>query len=450
MPIRVLMVTGAYPPEPSGGGLQCQQLIKALGSAAACRVLTTSTDATLPATQTVDGVSVERIYVTPGRMSSELAALWRLAWTLARCLGACDVVHMHGVSRKLILIRAMAAFWRKPLALTLHTAGHDEPETVRAQGAALWRAYRRAAAVLAASPLLEAAYRASGLPIDRFVAIPNGVDTEWFRPVEASARAVLRRSLGLDQRLWILFVGFFSQEKGPHRLFEAWARIQADFSTPTGLIFIGATKPGHAEIDPSLIQQIRAQADASGLGDRLVVIERTDEIERYDQAADLFVLPSTREAMPMALLEAMACGLACVACRLPGSTDTLIEHRVNGWLVAPEQSEELSSALRTLLTDAGLRQTLGRAARQRIASLYTAERTARRHLAVYQTLRDRPNPANLPVQDPIVAQGSRLKAQDHSHSGRIIGWQHDLTTWSFGHPLQPSAFSLQLPRNISS
>ena len=69
-------------------------------------------------------------------------------------------------------------------------------------------------------------------------------------------------------------------------------------------------------------------------------------IEQSLRAANIFALPSVREAMPMALLEAMSSGLPAVASRMPGATDAIIEDGRNGILVTPGDSEGLASAIR--------------------------------------------------------------------------------------------------------
>ena len=115
---------------------------------------------------------------------------------------------------------------RKPIVLTLHTAGYDEPEAVERQGSlALW-AFMSADRHMSVSPLLVDAYLAFGLPPERIDLVPNGIDTARFAPTVD--RAALRRDLHLPvERPVIAFVGFFSDDKQPQVLFEAWMRLQA-------------------------------------------------------------------------------------------------------------------------------------------------------------------------------------------------------------------------------
>jgi hypothetical protein len=96
-------------------------------------------------------------------------------------------------------------------------------------------------------------------------------------------------------------------------------------------------------------------------------VESTLEIERYFRACDLYVLPSIREGLPIALLEAMASGLPCIATAIAGSTDTLLEDR-RGWLVPADDRPALTAALEALMADDEERRRCGAAARDLIVS----------------------------------------------------------------------------------
>ena len=103
--------------------------------------------------------------------------------------------------------------------------------------------------------------------------------------------------------------------------------------------------------------------------------------------AEVFVLPSRWEGMPNALLEAMACGLPCVATRVSGTEDILRDGE-NGLLVEPEQPEPLADALRRVLVDATLALRLGQAARATVVERYAVTRIVDQCLALYQSLLD--------------------------------------------------------------
>jgi glycosyltransferase involved in cell wall biosynthesis len=142
-----------------------------------------------------------------------------------------------------------------------------------------------------------------------------------------------------------------------------------------GLVMIGATQSIHGEVDTELAPAIRAQAARDGLADRLFFVESTRAIEQYFRAADAYVLPSIREGLPIALLEAMSSALPCVATRIEGSTDGLVDDRVNGILVAPDAETEMAAAIRLVLNDAGTAARLGAAARRTVLDRYSIAKT---------------------------------------------------------------------------
>jgi len=376
----VLMVTGAYFPELSSGGLQCRAVARLLRDRVRVRVLTTAIDPDLPERSMDGDVEVSRVVV--GRAG----AARRLAAHLLRLVSASDVVHLHGYSRKNIPVSIAAKLFRAPIVLSLHTSNFDEPATIAAHGAPARWSLRAASLYLTVSRALTEACARAGLPRERVREVANGVDLDRFRPAAAAERPALRRALGLpaDPPV-VLFVGFFSREKQPDVLFDAWRRArQAGWSST--LVFVGATQSAYFEVDDRLAADIRARATAAGAADAVVFVDPTPRIEDYYRAADVFVLPSSREGLPVALLEAMACGLPAVASRLPGATDVAIEDGVSGVLVPPGDAAALGDALSRILSDRAFAAALGAAARDRAAARFSAQRTADGWLEAYRAV----------------------------------------------------------------
>src|SRR5206468_4407890 len=152
------------------------------------------------------------------------------------------------------------------------------------------------------------------------------------------------------------------------------------------LVFIGATGSSYQEIDTALARTIRERAARDALSDRVFFVESTPAIDRYFRAVDVYVLPSIREGLPIALLEAMASGLACIATRLPGSTDVLINDGLSGCLVAPDDREGFAAAIGSLIADRARALRYGAAARQTVLDQYSIQRTAGAWLAAYREL----------------------------------------------------------------
>jgi glycosyltransferase involved in cell wall biosynthesis len=297
------------------------------------------------------------------------------------------VIHVHGVSTKNTFVTAVATLFRRPIVISLHTMGADEPGPIRKRGALAWWAFRRASRYLGVSPVLTRSLLDAGMPAARVELVPNGIDTGRFTPATVAERRELRRAAGYDgEGPVLLFVGFFSHDKQPRVLFDAWLRLYDDHHVDAAAWFVGATKSDYAEVDASIADGMQRDATSRGRADRLVFTGQVHDVHRYVRAADVFVLPSRREGLPVALMEAMSSALPCVASRLPGATDTLIEDGVSGLLVPPGDVAAFASAVTTLLADPARASAMGTAARQVILDRFANEKIAGRWLKSYETV----------------------------------------------------------------
>jgi glycosyltransferase involved in cell wall biosynthesis len=175
----------------------------------------------------------------------------------------------------------------------------------------------------------------------RVAVIPNGVDLTRFSGAE--------RILHSPPRL--LFVGRLSPQKNVMLLLRALDGVSADFNT---------TLVGDGELEGELRQA------ATDLGLKNVVFhgraDGTELLELY-QNADIFVLPSEREGMPLVLLEALAMGLPIVATDVPGNRDVVLDGQ-NGALVPPGDPDRLRQALVCVASDLGQYRRLSVRSRQ--------------------------------------------------------------------------------------
>ena len=207
---------------------------------------------------------------------------------------------------------------------------------MKAQGRLAWWAFRSASFTLSVSPALTAASVAAGLPAGRFRDVPNGVDPVRFAPPSPGERAALRQELGLpaDGPI-VLFVGIFSRDKQPQVLFEAWLKLQTE--RRTGLdagVRRRDQSRGSSRPTRSLAAGIRDAAGPLRLRRPLAVGAADAAVSRTTSAPPTCSSCRRRaRACRSSLLEAMACGLPCVASRLPGSTDVMIDSGRNGQLV---------------------------------------------------------------------------------------------------------------------
>ena len=198
--------------------------------------------------------------------------------------------------------------------------------------------------------------------------IPNGVDITRFNSTHADNAIDGREQVAVC-------VSKLRYEKGIDVLLQAWCLVHEQ--TPQArLVIVGAG---------SLQFQLECLAKALGIANSVEFTGLQSDIPAQLHRGSLAVLPSRWEGMPNALLEAMACGLPCVATRVSGSED-IIQHGVNGLLVGSEDYRGMAQALLTLLRDPLLAQKYGQAARETVERHYSLEQIMDRYVELYQRM----------------------------------------------------------------
>jgi glycosyltransferase involved in cell wall biosynthesis len=225
-----------------------------------------------------------------------------------------------------------------PLIIKLHGSDINvHAADGKLQAAQLRWAARRAFAVVCVSEALRQRAIALGVPADKAVVVRNGVDTEHFRPLP---REEARAQTGQPaQRRSVLFVGNVLATKGVRELLLAFEHVGRQIPD-LDLVVIGEG----AESD-----WLRTKAKAAGLDARVRLVGRVDHaaLGPWFNAADLVCLPSHMEGLPNVLMEAMACGVPCVATRVGGIPEVVSEH--SGELVPVHDVPALAAALRNVL-----------------------------------------------------------------------------------------------------
>src|SRR5437588_2482829 len=366
---RVLMVVGAYYPELAGGSLQCRTLMQALHDRVAFAVLTTTGDRRLPVNDRIDGVPVHRVFVDPGRLASKISGTWRLLRLAPRLAKTVDIFHFHGFTQKMLMLVALARLFGRSTIEKMTSLGWDDPVAIRSHRLGRWLQAAQMAAdrLVAVNPAFVDRCRAAGVPDKKISLIPNGVDIERFVPADPAGRDRLRARLQLPAGVpLVTFVGFWSPEKGPDVLFDAWRMACGETQIAAALVFIGSTDPRHPEVSPALVARVRQQVERDRLASRVFFVERAENIADFLRASDIFAVPSSREGLSNALLEAMAAGLPCIVGSIPMVSDAVINDCVNGFIVPPRDVTALARCLSRLLSDAKLRSTTGRRARETV------------------------------------------------------------------------------------
>jgi glycosyltransferase involved in cell wall biosynthesis len=224
----------------------------------------------------------------------------------------------------------------------------------------LGRTIRRATAVCALSNEHIRESRASRhLDRDRLIVLPNGVDTEKFRPRDKSSKLI--SEYGLEGKTVVLFVGNLQYFKGLHLLIEALSGIN---DSDVMLLVVGG---GYEEA------KLKRLVNARHMGERVVFAgpkSHDEELPLYYGLADFLVLPSTRsESFGLAALEAMASGIPVIVSSLPGPSRLVDEGR-DGLVTRAGDTADLREKIGQLLYDRERRLAMGGAAREKAVEKY--------------------------------------------------------------------------------
>jgi colanic acid/amylovoran biosynthesis glycosyltransferase len=189
-----------------------------------------------------------------------------------------------------------------------------------------------------------------------------GVDPQQFTPAPAdssvsaeSANESANKSMA-DQRL--LFVGRLAAAKGLPILLQSLAALK--LSCPNIQLTVVGDGPDRAELT-SQVQSLGLAAQVEFVG-----YQSPAAVRGYLQAADVFVMSSFAEGVPVVLMEAMMSGVPVVATQIAGVSE-LVEDGINGFLVPPSDPQALSDHIQKLLADAELRQRLGAQGQLKVA-----------------------------------------------------------------------------------
>jgi phosphatidylinositol alpha-1,6-mannosyltransferase len=281
-----------------------------------------------------------------------------------------DVVHAGRVLPEGLVALAVARFSRIPFVVYAH--GEEittwrQPRKLRAMA----YVYRHADRVIANSEFTRRELLKLGVAADRITLIYPGVDVARFRP--GGVQADLRAGLGLSgsQKL-VLSVGRLSRRKGFDQTIRAIARLRAE-GIDVHYVIIGIGE------DRDYLQRIARECSAEAAVHLLGHVAPED-LPRWYAAADVFAMPNRsingdNEGFGMVFLEAAACGKPAIA-GVDGGTGDAVLDGITGCRVNGASLDDVSAALRRLLTDADLAQRFGRNGRERALDQFSWERVA--------------------------------------------------------------------------
>lgn len=378
--IKVLMLSWEYPPHSVGGlARHVEELAEALAAQGVEIHVLSIGKPENPKLEERNGVIVHR--VEPYSISAPNFLLWvqqlnlrfvEEAVKIFNAAGPFDLLHAHDW---LVAFagRALKHGYTVPLLATIHATEAGRNQGIHTEDQHFihsiewWLTYEAWKVIVCSEHMQEEVKGLFGLPGDKIMIIPNGVNPQKFQAA--------RQNVSFGSEKIIFFVGRLVREKGVHVLLEAAPQVLAGEGNVK--FVIAGTGPMEA--------QLKHQAHILGLGNKVEFWGYIDDDTRNSlyQQAYLAVFPSLYEPFGIVALEAMAAGVPVVVSDT-GGMGQIISHGVNGLKAYPGDSRSLATNILQALKNEVLRQELKNNGKRSIEDLYSWARIAANTAKVYQ------------------------------------------------------------------
>jgi glycogen(starch) synthase len=388
--LSVMFLTWEFPPRVIGGiSPHVFYLSKALAKNGMKVHVVTCDFPGAPAHETVDGVEVYRIdsYKNPSpdfatwvylmnlNMQKEAAAI------AARLEEKVDVFHAHDWLVATAGIGLKHVF-RKPLLVTMHSTEigrrdgiHTSTERMIAETEA-WLTYEAWKVICCSQYMVSHVKWAFGLPDDKLVMVPNGVNVQVYEDVRKQDLASFRSAFALPEEKLVLFVGRLVYEKGAHVLINSIPRVLEKVNAKFVIVGSGYMKDQLSNIVRSM-----------GLEHKVLFTGFIDEVSllKLQCCADVSVVPSLFEPFGIVALEAMAAKSPVVVSDT-GGLGEIVDHDVTGVKVYSNNTESLAWGVTKVLLDEKYRNSLRENAYKKIQEKYDWEKIAQQTSRIYEAV----------------------------------------------------------------
>jgi glycosyltransferase involved in cell wall biosynthesis len=212
--------------------------------------------------------------------------------------------------------------------------------------------------------------------LDYGIVIKNGIDTNHFFK-NSIKRIQMKKRLQLENHFILLFAGRWTNNKGIFQLLKAFSIVRKTTTENLMLVLIGSGEK----------ERVLSEIQSLGISGNVLLIGPVNRqsISDYYCMSDIFILPSEFEGLPMALLEAMSCGLPSIVSRVGGNPE-LISSGKNGFLIEPNNLEELVETILWCLDHQRDLESIGQSAAETVREKFSMEMVADEYIDVYNEL----------------------------------------------------------------
>jgi glycosyltransferase involved in cell wall biosynthesis len=239
---------------------------------------------------------------------------------------------------------------------------------------------KKADAFMSIAAVIKDEYVACRVPAAKIVEIPNGIDVTRFSPVSPEERGALRSKLGLPAGRLFAYTGKLNRGKGLEflvRVWKDWAPKHPDCK----LMLIGSGAMQFLSCE----QELRDYVEQNAMQSMVIFAGSVSNVQDYLKASDFFVFASESEALPLALLEALATGLPTVASDI-GGCRAIVTDGHDGRLAPPNDSAAWVAALDALVTEPGTAVKWSQAGRDTVVKKFSINHVAGQHLALFERI----------------------------------------------------------------
>lgn len=387
--LSVMMLTWEFPPRIIGGiSPHVYYLSKSLARNGAKIYVVTCDFPGAPQHEVVDGVQVLRIdsyknpspdfatwvYLMNVNMQKEAAAL------VNSLGGKIDVFHAHDWLVATAGIGLKHVF-RKPLFATMHSTEigrrngiHFDYERMIHETEA-WLTYEAWKVICCSDYMVSHVRWAFGLPEDKLVMVPNGVNTEVYTGHGEDLRE-FRSKFALPEEKIVLFVGRLVYEKGVHVLVNAVPKVLEKANAKFIIVGNGYMK-----------EQLSGLVKSRGLAHKVLFTGFVDDetLRKLQRCADVSVVPSLFEPFGIVALEAMAARSPVVVSDTGGLSE-IVEHDVSGVKVYVNDPDSLAWGINRVLTDNGFANWLRTNAFKKVQEKYNWDKIGQQTSNTFRTV----------------------------------------------------------------
>lgn len=283
-----------------------------------------------------------------------------------------QIIHAHSVVPTGFMASIVSKLMHKPLFITAHGMDINNFENSRIFNYFIASSLNSSFKSIAVSEDLAKKMELMVKDKNKVFVLRNAVDTGRFNPTRNKS---IRNEFDIkDEDILILFVGYLDEFKGIFELVNAFKVINSE-NNNVKLMMVGT--------GPKLQDLLNILTKMS-INCEVIFTGRVEpqKIHKYYQAADIFVLPSYTEGLPVSVLEAMACGLPVVATNVGGIPE-IITDGLNGFLVPSKNEKELIKKLIVLINNEKLREQFTNNSLKKIKGEFTNKRKISKLIELY-------------------------------------------------------------------